>query len=81
VGCIYKVLAKILAHRLRVVIGRVVSDSQSTFVKGKKILDGILVVNEAVDEAHPLQKKMLFFKVDFKKAYDSVDLKYLDTIM
>jgi hypothetical protein len=81
VGCMYKVLAKILANRLRVVIGSVVSDSQSAFVKGKQILDGILVANEAVDEARRLKKEMLLFKVNFKKAYDSVDLTYLDTVM
>jgi len=39
VGCMYKVLAKVLANRLRVAIGSVVSDSQSAFVKGKQILD------------------------------------------
>jgi len=37
VGCMYKVLAKILANRLRTVIGSVVSDAQSAFVKGKQI--------------------------------------------
>jgi hypothetical protein len=35
VGCIYKVLAKVLANRLREVVGSVVSESQSAFVKGK----------------------------------------------
>ena len=43
VGYLYKVLAKVLANRLRAVIGSVVSDSQSTFVKGKQILDEILI--------------------------------------
>jgi len=81
VGCLYKVLAKILANRLRYVIGSVVSDSQSAFVKGKQILDSILVANEAVDEACRLDKDMLLFKVDFEKAYDSVDLKYLEAVM
>ena len=81
VGCMYKVLAKILANRLRVVIGSVVSDAQSAFVKGKQILDGILVANETVDEARRLKKEMLLFKVDFEKAYDSVDLRYLDDVM
>jgi len=75
----YKVLAKILANRLRVVIRSVVSDSQSAFVKGKQILDGILLANEAVDVARCLKKEMLLFKVDFEKAYDSVDLSYLCT--
>lgn len=63
----YKVLAKILANRLQAVIGNVVSDSQSAFVKGKQILDGILLANEAVDEARRLNKDMLIFKVDFEK--------------
>jgi len=81
VGSLYKVLAKVLANRLRLVIGNVVSESQSAFVKGKQILDGILIANEAVDEARRLNKEMLMFKVDFEKAYDSVDLNYLDSVM
>ena len=36
VGCLYKVVAKFLANRLREVIGSVVSDSQFAFVKGKQ---------------------------------------------
>jgi len=35
VGCMYKVLAKLLANRLRSVIESVVSDCQSAFVKGR----------------------------------------------
>ena len=70
VGCVYKVLAKILANRLRAVLGSVVSDAHSTFVKGKQILDGTLVANEAVEEARRQHKDMLLFKVDFEKAYD-----------
>jgi len=81
VGCMYKVLAKVLANRLRNVIGSVVSDSESAFVKGKQILDGILIGNEEVDEARRMNKELLMFKVDFEKAYDSMDLKYLDSVM
>jgi len=81
VGSLYKILAKVLANRLRSVIGSVVSESHSAFVKGKQILDGILIANEAVDEATRLKKVLLLFKVDFEKAYDSVDLNYLDSVM
>jgi hypothetical protein len=77
VGCMYKVLA----NRLQTVIGSVVSDTQSAFVKGKQILDGILIANEIVDEAKPLKKELLMFKVDFEKAYNSVNLNYLDMVM
>ena len=81
VNCMYKVLVKILATCLRAIIGSVVSDCQSAFVKGKQILDGILVENEAVDDVRRLKKEMLLFKVDFEKAYDSVDFIYLDEVM
>jgi len=77
----HKVLAKILVNKLRVVIGSVISDTLSAFVKGIQILDGFLVANEAVDEARRLHKEMLLFKVDFEKAYDSIDLNYLDNVM
>jgi len=35
VGIMYKILAKVLANRLRSVIGSVISDSQSAFIKGR----------------------------------------------
>jgi len=81
VGSLYKILSKVLANRLRSVMDFVISDSQSAFIKGRQILDGILVANEVVDEAHKLKKEMILFKVDFEKAYDSIDLGYLDEVM
>ena len=81
VGSMYKILAKVLANRLRSVIDSVISDSQSAFSKGRQILDGILVANEIVDEAHKQKKELLLFKVDFEKAYDSIDWGYLQEVM
>jgi len=81
VGSLYKILAKVLANRLRMVIGSVISDSQSAFIKGRQILDGILVANEIVDEARRCKEELLLFKVDFEKAYDSIDWGYLQEVM
>jgi len=81
VECRYKILAKILANMLCVVVGKVVSETQTTFVKDRQILDGVLVANEVVDEARKFKKELLLFKVDFEKAYDSVDWNYLDAVI
>jgi len=54
-----------MSYFLIQIIGSVVSDSQSAFVKGKQILDGILIANEAVDEAKRMKRELLMFKVDF----------------
>jgi hypothetical protein len=77
---LYKILAKVLANGLRQVVGSVVSEVQSAFVKERQILDGILVANEVVDDARGNQKELILFKVDFEKAYDFVDWRYLDDV-
>ena len=81
VGCLYKILSKVLANRLRMVMGSLISETQTTFVKDRHILDGILIANELVDEARKSKKELMLFKVDFEKAYNSVDWGYLDEVM
>jgi len=56
VGCLYKILAKVLANRLRAVVGQVISETQTAFVIDRQILDGVLVANEVVDEARKSKK-------------------------
>ncbi|MCI53662.1 RNA-directed DNA polymerase (Reverse transcriptase), partial [Trifolium medium] len=73
--------AKVLANRLRLVIGSVISESQTAFVENRQILDDILIANEVVDDARKSKKDMMLFKVDFEKAYDSGDWNYLDDVM
>lgn len=72
-GSLYKLLAKVLARRLAAVMNSIISPTQSAFLKGRHLVDGVLVVNELVDYAKKAKKECLIFKVDFEKAYDSVD--------
>jgi hypothetical protein len=44
-------------------------------------VDGILIVNEVVDDSKKHETMLLLFKVDFKKVYDSIDCEYLDSFM
>lgn len=62
-------------------IGSDIYQPQLAFIKGRQILDGILIANEKVDKTRSLKKELILFKVDFEKAYDSVDCRYLDDVM
>ena len=81
VGCIYKILAKVLANRLRDVMDEVIGPNQFSFIKGRQMLDCSLVANEVIDDIKRKGIGGMVFKVDFEKAYDSVDWCFLDTIM
>jgi len=80
-GTLYKKISKVLARRLAGVMNSIISQSQSAFLKGRNLVDGVVVVNEIVDFARKMKRQCLILKVDFEKAYDSVDWGFLEYMM
>ncbi|GJR05936.1 retrovirus-related pol polyprotein from transposon TNT 1-94 [Tanacetum coccineum] len=81
ISCVYKVISKLLASRLAKVIGSVISPNQSTFIKGRQILDDCLIANEIVRMDKLEDQSLLLFKVNFEKAFDSVNWNFLLYVM
>ena len=77
IGSVYKVITKVLANRLGLVISDLVSNTQSAFLKNRQILDGPFILNEVIAWCKRKKKQSLIFKVDFAKAYDSVRWDFL----
>ena len=77
IGSIYKLLAKVLANRLKLVVGKVVSNAQNSFVEGRHILDASLIANEIIDFWHKSKKEGVICKLDIEKAYDSINWHFL----
>nr|GEX22680.1 RNA-directed DNA polymerase, eukaryota, reverse transcriptase zinc-binding domain protein [Tanacetum cinerariifolium] len=81
IGCIYKIIAKIMANRLSFVISKLISDVQYAFVANRQILDGPFILNELLSWCNYRKTKAMIFKVDFEKAFDSVRWDFLDDIL
>ncbi|XP_043697496.1 uncharacterized protein LOC122648332 [Telopea speciosissima] len=79
---LYKIITKILSNRIQHVIGSVVSHNQSAFIKGRSIVDNILVCHDIV---RGIEQKAAspttVLKVDLHKAYDSLSRKFLFDVM
>lgn len=67
-----KILSKVLAAKLNMVLGSIVPDNQIAFVSGRNITDGVLIVNKSLALARRDKRSCVVLKVDFEKAYDSV---------
>lgn len=79
---IYKCITKILANRIAAVLSDIISPYQNAFVKGRRIRDNILLAQELFARFHldPYQPKCVV-KVDFQKAYDTVDWDFLELVL
>ncbi|XP_074297059.1 uncharacterized protein LOC141627734 [Silene latifolia] len=79
---LYKCIAKLLCNRLSEVFPDIISDNQGGFVKGRSIMENILICQDIV---RLYNRKAIFprflLKVDLKKAYDSVSWEFLEQML
>jgi hypothetical protein len=72
-NCVMKIITRILTTRLQHYIERLISFEQSGFVKGRNIVDNFLYAADVVQSCHARGSPAVVLKLDFKKAFDSVN--------
>ncbi|KAB2635662.1 ribonuclease H protein [Pyrus ussuriensis x Pyrus communis] len=80
----FKVLSKVLANRLKVILPNLISPSQNAFVTGRQIQDNIGIAHEMFHFLKGRTTKSKFelgIKLDMQKAYDIVEWDFLNAVM
>jgi hypothetical protein len=77
----YKLISKIIANRLKLVLSRSLSGEQLGFLKGRQILDAIGTTQECLHNIKEKNSKALILKLDLKKAFDCIDWDFLQLIL
>lgn len=77
VGYLYKLVTKVLKNRLGLVIDKLTSSNQTTFLKGMLLVNEVVKVNKVIYLNKRSRRIYLIFKVDFKKVYDSISWIFL----
>jgi hypothetical protein len=58
---LFKIFTKILVNRLIQVIGYVIKESQTAFIRGRNIMEGVVVLHEVLNEMHKKKSDGIIF--------------------
>ena len=74
----YRILAKILATRLKKVLPFIIHEDQTEFLKGRYIGENIRMFIDSIDFGRKYSIWGIVFSIDFEKAFDSIEWNFLD---
>jgi hypothetical protein len=77
----YKIIAKLLANRLRSILSKGLAEEQLGFLHGRQILDAVGTTQECLHNIKSKNHKALILKLDLRKAYDLINWEFLRMIL
>ncbi|CAI5481024.1 unnamed protein product [Closterium sp. Yama58-4] len=74
---VYKIVAKVMASRLKKVLHEVISEDQYGFIPGRQLADAVAVVADAIEAGANGKEDWFLLMIDFQKAFDSISRNFL----
>ena len=72
-----KILAHVVANRLKNVLQHVIHPDQCAYLKGRNMNYANLLLQSLIETSKTKKKNLIICSIDFSKAFDRVDRKYL----
>lgn len=76
-----KLITKIMASRLAPKLDSMIAKNQSAFIKGRRIHDNFMMVQNMARNLHRRQRTAMMVKLDITKAFDTVSWAFLLEIL
>jgi hypothetical protein len=73
----FKIFTKVATNHVTAIAAFVIRPTQSAFMPGRHILEGVVVLHETIHELHRKNLDGVIFNIDFEKAYDKVKWPFL----
>ena len=73
----FKIFTKVATCHINSLADHLISPTQIAFMRGRNILEGVIVLHETIHELHRKNLSGVIFKIDFENAYDKVKWNFL----
>ena len=70
-----------ITTRFGVILDSLIAPNQTAFIKGRYILKSVVTAHEVLHSVHHGKQEGIVLKLDYEKAFDKVDLDFLDALL
>jgi hypothetical protein len=72
----FKIFGKLFTIRLEKIGERLIAKEQNAFIRGRYILESVVIAHEMVHSLHRSGEPGVIIKLDYEKAYDRVNIEF-----
>lgn len=80
-NCLPKIMSKVMTSRLQKVLPQLVHSDLTGFIKGRCIAENFIYAVEMVQCCYKWKAPTIILKLDFRKAFDSINWQTMDNIL
>ena len=78
---LYKILSKCIANRIKAHLPHLIHEDQKGFVDGRYMGEAVRGICDTINNLKQNRKRALLTAIDFKKAFDSVDFRFMEGVL